>query len=147
MPATSASIRAWAQRLLAVEAANQSAFDARGIDVVRVCDTLRASLTQFVGPDGFTALLRRALALARLDVPSLQAAEITAAGHLGGLEEFGADAKNDAEAATAITTHLLTLLVTFIGEPLTLNLMRDFFPNTSGPTIAETEDSNEQRTI
>jgi hypothetical protein len=146
MATTSASIRAWAERLLVAEAANQLAFDDHGIDVVRVCDKLRASLTQFVGPDGFTALLRRALALARVDVPSLQGAEITADGHLAGLEEFGADAKDHVEAATAITAHLLGLLVTFIGEPLTLNLMRDSFPDTSGPTISETEDSNEQRT-
>ena len=96
--------------------------------MVRVCDKLRASLTQFVGPDGFAALLRRALALAGVDVPSLQAAEITAEGHLAGLEELGVDAKNHVEAATAITAHLLGLLVTFIGEPLTLSLMRNLFP-------------------
>jgi hypothetical protein len=144
MATTSTSIRAWAERLLVAEAANES--DARGTNVFRVCDKLRASLAQFVGPDGFTALLRRALALARVDVPLLKAAEITAEGHLTGLEEFGGDAKNHVEAATAITAHLLGLLVTFIGEPLTLTLMRDCFPVRSGSTISETEDSNEQRT-
>ena len=151
MATTSASIQAWARQLLAAEAANRSASGARGTEVVRVCERLRVSLTQFVGADGFTALLRRALALARVDVPSLQAAKITADGHLEGLAAFGADAKSDIEAATAITAHLLGLLVTFIGEPLTLSLMRDSFPDTPGPdtpgqTIAENEDLNEQRT-
>jgi len=133
MATTSASIQAWARQLLAAETANQSASDTRGSEVVRVCETLRVSLTQFVGAAGFTALLRRALALARVDVPSLQAAKITAGGHLEGLEEVGANAKTDTEAAIAITAHLLGLLVTFIGEPLTLSLMRDSFPDTPGP--------------
>jgi len=153
MATTSASIQVWARQLLAVEAANRSASDACGSEVVRVCERLRVSLTQFVGADGFTALLRRALALARVDAPSLQTAKITAGGHLEGLEEVGANAKTDAEAAIAITAHLLGLLVTFIGEPLTLSLMRDFFPDTLSPdtppdtpgrTIAENEDSNER---
>ena len=36
-----------------------------------------------------------------------------------------------AEAAVAITAHLLGLLVTFIGEPLTLRLVREAWPDAS----------------
>ena len=97
---------------------------------MRVCEKLRISLTRFVGADGFTALLRRALALARADVPSLQTVKVTADGRLEGLEEFAADSENaGVEAATAITAHLLGLLVTFIGEPLTLRLVREAWPD------------------
>jgi hypothetical protein len=134
MATSSASLQAWARQLLTVQAGEQSAADNRGSEVVRVCERMRISLTRFVGADGFTALLRRALALARVDVPSLQAAKITADGHLWGFEEFAADTKNDIDAAIAITAHLLGLLVTFIGEPLTLNLMRDSFPAAPGAT-------------
>jgi hypothetical protein len=140
MEIPSPSIRAWAQRLLAVEAENRSASEAHGYAVVRVCETLRISLTEFVGADGFTALLRRALALARVDVPSLKTAKVTADGRLEGIGEFAADARTDVEAAIAITARLLGLLVTFIGESLTLRLMRNAFPESSDRMIVESKD-------
>jgi hypothetical protein len=140
MDSPPASIRAWAQRLLAVEAANKSASDVDGHEVLRVFEKLRLSLTQFVGADGFTALMRRALALARAEVPSLQTAKVTAEGRQEGIEKHAVDAKDDVEAATAITAHLLGLLVTFIGEPLTLRLMRDVWPDESDRTTIESED-------
>jgi hypothetical protein len=129
------SVRAWAQRLLALETANSSASDSHLHVAVRVSEKLQISLTRFVGADGFSALQRRALALARTEVPSLQAVKITAQGRLEGIEE----ADKDGEAATAITAHLLGLLVTFIGEPLTLRLMENSFPN-AGRMIVESED-------
>ena len=65
-------MQALARRLLAVEAASQTAADPHVHEAVRVCEKLRISLTRFAGADGFTALLRRALALARAEVPALQ---------------------------------------------------------------------------
>ena len=130
MDTPSAAMRDLAQRLLALEAASQSEPDPNGHEGVRVCDKLRICLTRFAGADGFTALLRRALALARADVPSLQSVKINADGRLEGLEEFAADARNPAgEAVTAITAHLLGLLATFIGEPLTRRLVREAWPD------------------
>ena len=131
MSTPSASTRAWARQLLAVEAANPSASDAPVDEAARVSEKLRISLTRFVGADGFTALLRRAVALARADVPSLQSVKVTADGRLEGAKELAADAGMDVEAAIAITEHVLELLVNFIGEPLTLRLMRDAWPDAS----------------
>lgn len=131
------SIRAWAQRLLALEAANPSAAGPDLPVAVRVSGKLQISLTGFVGADGFTALLRRALALARADVPSLQTVRVTADGRLEGIEAATADTGQNNDAASAITMHLLGLLVTFIGESLTLRLMRDAFPEAFGPMILE----------
>src|SRR5438876_7560228 len=75
MDMPSSSIRDLARRLLAVEAATppDSAIAARegGHEAVRVCEKLRISLTRFAGADGFASLLRRTLALARVEVPSL----------------------------------------------------------------------------
>ena len=139
MDSPPSSIRAWAQRLLASEAANKSGSDAHPHELLRVFEKLRNALTQFVGADGFTALMRRALALARREIPSLETAKITPEGRLEGIEEHATGGTNDAEAATAVTAHLLALLVTFIGEPLTLRLMRDVWPDESHPTI-ESED-------
>jgi hypothetical protein len=140
MDSPSAAMRAWAKRLLASEAANQSGADSDGRESVRVFEKLRVSLTRFVGPDGFAALMRRALALARAEAPSLQNAKVAADGRLEGIEEQTANAQNNVEAAIAVTTHLLALLVTFIGEPLTLRLMRDVWPDASNRTTTESED-------
>ena len=131
MNSPSESVRSWARRLPAVEAANQSASETQMQEGVRISEKLRLSLMQFVGPDGFTALLRRALALAKADVPSLQNVNVTADGRLKTMTEFAADAGKDIEAATVITEHLLGLLVTFVGESLTIRLMRNAWPETS----------------
>ena len=87
-----------------------------------------------------SALLRRALALARADLPSLRTVKVTLDGRLEGIEEFTPHAGDGVEAATAITAHLLGLMVTFIGESLTLRLMRDAWPDTSGRTTLQSED-------
>jgi len=121
-----------ARRLLAVEAASPSAAHPRAHEAVRVCEKLRASLTRFAGVEGFTALLRRALALARADVPSLQTVTLKPDGSLEGCEVLADDATNGGpEAAVAIIAHLLGLLVTFIGKPFTLRLVREAWPDTS----------------
>jgi hypothetical protein len=97
---------------------------------VLVCDKLRVELTRFAGADGFSSLMRRALAMAAAEVPSAQALKVKADGSLEGLEELTADAGDHGlEAAVAITAHLLELLVTFIGEPLTLRLVRGAWPD------------------
>ena len=132
MDTPSPSTRDLARRLLAVEAASKSGADAHVHEAVRVCEKLRISLTRFAGADGFASLMRRALALARADVPSLQTVKLKPDGSLEGLEELAADATNGGpDAAVAITAHLLGLLVTFIGEPLTLRLTRDAWPDES----------------
>ena len=115
-----------ARRLLA---ASQTVSDPHVPEAVLVSDRLRASLTRFAGADGFTSLLRRALALARAEVPSLQSVKVGADGHLEGFEQLAADTGMD--VAAAVTTQLLGLLVTFIGEALTLALVREAWPDIS----------------
>jgi hypothetical protein len=135
MDTPSPSIRDLARRLLAAEAASQCAAEPRVHAAVRVCEKLRVSLTRFAGVDGFAALLRRALALAREEVPALHGITEKTDGTLEGLEKLAADAGNSevggSDAAVAITVHLLWLLVTFIGEPLTVRLVREAWPDAS----------------
>ena len=126
-----ASTRDLARRLLAVEAASQAESLPHVHDATRVCEKLRVSLTRFAGADGFTSLMRRALALARAEVPALHRVQITAEGSVEGLDELAADAREGGEAAAAITTHLLGLLVTFVGERITLKLVHDAWPDAS----------------
>ena len=72
MEMSSALSRDLARRLLAVEAASKIAPNAHVHEAVRVCEKLRISLTRFAGSDGFTSLLRRALAAVPAAVPFIQ---------------------------------------------------------------------------
>ncbi|HVK18023.1 MAG TPA: hypothetical protein VM533_13830 [Fimbriiglobus sp.] len=125
MDSPSPSTRDLARRLLAAEAASQSAADPRVHEAVRVSEKLRISLTRFAGADGYTAILRRALALARAEVPALDGVTQKADGSLEGQAPLTADG---GDAAAALIAHLLALLVTFIGEPITARLLRDAWP-------------------
>ena len=123
-------MRDLARRLLA---ASQTGSGPHVPEVVAVIERLQISLAKFAGDAGFTSLLRRALVLASADVPSLQSVKIGADGRLDGVEQLAADTGTNAlggEAAVALTAHLLGLLVTFIGEPLTLQLLRESGPDT-----------------
>jgi hypothetical protein len=132
MDTPSPFIRDLARRLLAVEAASQSAADPRVHEAVRVFEKLRVSLTRFAGAGGYTALMRRALALARVEIPALHSITEKADGSLDGLDTLAADERALAvDAAVAITAHLLGLLVTLIGQPLTTRLVREGWPNAS----------------
>ena len=99
---------------------------------MRVCAKLGTSLTQFAGPEGFESLVRRALALARADYPELESVTLKPGGSLEGLEAVAADTRNGGpKAAAGMIAHLLGLLVTFIGEALTLRLVREAWPDAS----------------
>ena len=113
-----------ARRLIALEAARPSAPGAPLGGAVRVCDRLRTGLARLAGVAGFRSLLSRALALAKAEAPELAAAQVRADGTLEGLPD-----DHDAGAGVAIVAQLLGLLVTFIGEPLTLRLVRDAWPD------------------
>lgn len=115
-----------AGRLLRLEAAQQTAADAPDFAAQRVLGKLRDALSRFAGPDAFTALLRRALALARTSVPELKTVTVSNEGRLEGLTELFAAADGPGPtAAIAITSNLLLLLTTFIGETLMLRLVRE----------------------
>ena len=133
MSSPSPSNRDLARRLLtASRSATSAGAEAEGRgsrvhEAVALCETLRTAVTSFAGPDGFAALLRRALALARVEAPALQNVRLGANGQIEGLEEIaGGEART--EAAVALAAHVLMLLVMFIGEPLTLRLVREGWP-------------------
>ena len=143
-PASPASLDL-ARELLALEAARgkngggkESAGTAasRAEYAVRVCEKLRDVLTAFAGTAGFRSLLTRAWTLAKAQEPTLAAVEILADGSLWGLEKVSDKSSTGArETAGAggqiLVAHLLDLLVVFIGEPLTHQLVRSAWPDVS----------------
>ena len=126
-------MRDLARRLLAVEAASQSATGAHVHEAVRVCDKLRISLTRFAGSDGFTSLLRRALALARAEVPSLQTVKVKPDCSLEGLgaARSRCDRTLDPRRQSRSPPICSGCWMTFIGKPLTLRLVREAWPDAS----------------
>jgi len=125
-------MRDLARRLLAVEASHPTAPHQHLYEAVRVCGKLRLSLTRIVGADGFASLLRRSLALARAEAPSLNRITVMPDCSMDGLEALAAgEADGGVEATAALAAHLLGLLETFIGEPLTLRLVHESWPDAS----------------
>ncbi len=99
---------------------------------MRVYEKLRQSLGEFVGVAGFQSLASRALTLSRPEVPSLSAARVAADGSLQGLGEFQTqiDGHKDpvGDGEIILIARLLGLLRTFLGEALTLSLLRNTWP-------------------
>lgn len=121
-----------ARQLIASQAAHDNA--AASLDAAaQVVGELRLRLIKLAGVDGFRSLLARALALAKIEAPSLRDVQVKDDGTLAGFNELESSAATE-EAGTVLVAFLLQLLVTFIGEPLTLRLVRDAFPNFSPDT-------------
>jgi hypothetical protein len=122
-----------ARRLLIFEAKHDNASDARLHVAVQVIEELRIHLIRLAGVVGFRSLLSRALTLAKSEVPSLDMVQVRADGSLEGLDGIAQSQEAGAagEAGLVLVAHLLELLVTFIGQPLTLRLVRDAWPDAS----------------
>ena len=108
-----------AQRLVAYEGVETSSAMADMHAVCRVCDKLRRPLTTLAGAAGFRSLLSRALTMAKQESPVLSAWEVKADGSLQGLNGEAA------QSGDVLIAHLIGLMITFIGESLTLRLLHD----------------------
>ena len=114
------------RRLIAIEAARESSEEPIGI-TTRACGRLQAPIAKLVGSAGFRSLLSRALAMAKAEIPSLNAIHAEPGGSLKGFDGIGR--AEEAEVGVVIVAQLLGLLVIFIGEPLMLHLVRDAWPD------------------
>ena len=126
-----------AHRLLACEAAKGDTFKSGDTATVRVYEKLRLSLSSFAGAAGFQSLASRALVLAKSEVPALSSAQVATNGSLQGLGRLEAQivldkdrpGKNPADDGEIILiARLLGLLLTLLGEALTLSLLRNAWP-------------------
>lgn len=121
--------RELAQRLLAYEEVETSPAKADMHAVSRVCDKLRLPLTTLAGAAGFRSLLARALTLAKRESPVLDAWEVKSDGSLQGLNGEAS------QSGTVLIAHLIGLMITFIGESLTLRLLHDVWLDLPGSEI------------
>lgn len=126
-----------ARRLLQCEARSAKHSESTETATLRVYEKLRRRLGEFAGAAGFQSLASRALVLARSEAPSLSTARVSADGALLGLGEFESSIdidKNQAgsdqvdEQGVVLIARLLGLLHIFLGEALTLSLLRNAWP-------------------
>jgi hypothetical protein len=122
-----------AARLIIYEAKVNKSSEPNSPAVFYVFERLRPHLATLMGQGGFRAVLSRALAVASTEVPWLAVLQVDAQGALEGWDKPEAQLK--AKVLTAggviLVGHLLGLLVAFIGDNLTLRLVRDVWPTVS----------------
>ena len=123
-------MRHFAKCLIAYEAPEIKSFEAETPAGFPVCEKLRVHLATFMGKTGFHTLLARSLALSIEEVSWLCAVRARADDSLEGLEELQAQLgpKEFSDGEVVLLAQLLGLLVAFIGENLTLRLVRDVWP-------------------
>jgi hypothetical protein len=131
-PATP-KMRAFAQRLISYETSRNKSSTLDKPAAFFGVEKLRPHLVTLMGNVGFRALLLRALVLSNREVAWLRAVQVNADGSFEGLD--GLDAQMDPEeivkGRVILLAQLLGLLVAFIGENLTLRLVRDVWPKLS----------------
>jgi hypothetical protein len=123
-------MRDFAERLIAYETRENRSSETNTPAACLVGEKLRPHLATLMGNVGFRALLSRALALANAEVPWLRAVHVNADGSFEGLDVLGAQVDSDEifEGCVVLLGQLLGLLVAFIGEDLTLRLVREVWP-------------------
>ena len=119
-----------AQRLLTYEAVAGEKSEPTESAAFRVCAKLRRPLITLAGVAGFRSLLSRALTLARAEAPTLNAVQVAVDGSVKGLDELASqtDKERSRDGGAVLVTQLIGLLLTFIGEGLTLRLVQDVWP-------------------
>jgi hypothetical protein len=126
-------MRDLSQCLIAYETRGNKSSETKTPAACLVGEKLRPHLATLMGNVGFRALLSRALALANMDVPWLRAVHVKADGSLEGLGELATQVDPDEifKGCVVLLAQLLGLLVAFIGENLTLRLVREVWPKLS----------------
>ena len=122
-----------ARRLLAWEANAGEVCEQSDSASLRVYEKLRQRLCALAGVAGFQSLASRALTLAKSEVPDLTAVQVAPDGSLLGLGKLDVQIDNvrnkAGQAETILIARLLELLLIFLGEALTLNLISDLWPD------------------
>ena len=138
--ATSPKTRDLARCLLNYETVSANSSESMESATLSVYEKLRRSLSAFAGVAAFESLAFRALTQAKSEAPSLWAVQVTEDGILQGLGELEhpIDIDKDlagkfpaGEGGIILIARLLSLLLIFLGEGLTLSLLLVTWPGAS----------------
>jgi hypothetical protein len=143
------------RRLLTHEAAGNREHGSRIDAADRTLDGLCVHLSKRIGQEGFQTLLARAVTLTNARFPRLGPVRVEPDGSLSGLHEAegswdggdGGSREETAAGAAALIECLLGLLITFIGEDLTLRMLGAVWPGLAErPEDASAEQSSDDVT-
>jgi len=134
---TPTKVRDLAHRLLAYEVNAGKTAEPTASATLRVYEKLRQSLSGVAGVAAFESLAFRALTQAKSEAPSLWPVQIAGDGSLQGLGELKPQIDMDKDLADkfpggdggiVLIARLLGLLLMFLGEAITLRLLRNAWP-------------------
>lgn len=127
--------RAVARRVLEHEGGGQAGAEELARAANRVCEKLHAELVDLFGPTGVHALIERALHLARHEYPFLAQVEPEPGrgGCLGILDDSLRGRDEAGASMVAVVSHLIALLVAFLGEELGVYPVRKIWPGAVEP--------------
>lgn len=130
-------LRDFAERLIAYETKGNKSSETKTPAACLASEKLRPHLATLMGNIGFRALVSRVLVLGAADVPWLRAVHVKADGSFEGFEELVAqvDPNEFLEGCVVLLSHLLGMLVAFIGEELMLRLVREAWPELSPDNV------------
>ena len=127
-----------ADQLVAIENVARAVAPEDVAATCRVCEKLRRPLGHLMGSGGYSSVLQRALTLAQRESPALATVVVKPNGSMEGLEGPAA------AASPILVTHLIQLLITFIGESLTFTLLQDIWPEIKGSDEPSGKESYEK---
>ena len=121
-------LRIYAERLIAYEVSRNVSSKSTTTAAFDIIDKLRPHFGTLMGTAGFRALLARALVLTNAEVTWWRELRVREDGSFEGLDELEAHASPEEIAAGGLVllARLLGLLMTLIGEDLTLRLLSHF---------------------
>ena len=130
-------IRDLAERLIAYESRGKKSSRTGTLAAFPVCERLGPVLSTLMGETGFRMVLSRAVVRAQAEVPSLSIVQVQADGSLSGLDKLdkadgnGLPQPDLANGSVVVVAELLGLLVAFIGEAVTLQIVAEVWPKLS----------------
>ena len=118
-------LRIYAERLVAYETTRSGSSQSTPAAAFAVIERLSPHFGLLMGAAGFRALIVRALMLANAEVASLRDLRVAEDGSFEGLNKLEARSNPEeiATAGIALLARVLGVLVTLIGENLTLQLL------------------------
>jgi len=119
-----------AERLMVMEAPQAHLAGTEIPAAFLVCEKLRPHLAPLMGAGGYHALLSRALTRAQAEIPQLSTVQVNAEGALSRRDDLRLPLKPEElrEGGCEIVAQLLSLLKAFVGEGLTLRMLRTAWP-------------------
>ena len=126
-------MRDLAKRLIVHEMRRNKSLPIEARRAFSVCEKLGLHLRTIVGSAGVAALISRSLIVTNEEVGWLRGVAVKTDGSLEGLDDL--DGKVDPEeivqGSVVLVAQLLGLLLAFIGESLTVGIVREVWPKVS----------------